>query len=162
MKAGLIFIVAALTSSPQPAPNYYSWIAPEISEIVVNCIIQGRSYSHLDFNGDGELTIADAVGISRRYQDNVKYGNEITLDSETIYDIGWENFSDGIERQEFIENLLYYEIDTVNGTPCRQYELTVSEVTEARIYYEFETYSDTITVTLDPYKEYIQVKEDTE
>lgn len=159
-----IFVAAALVSTPTPAPNYTSWISPDIAEIVTEFVLDGKMYTHLDFNGDGALNIADVVGISKRYQDNITYGNEITLDVETIQDVIWENFTtERIPRQEFIDNiLLYYEIDKVNGKLCRSYELTVSEITEARIYFEFEDYSDTITVKIDPFTETIQVQEQEE
>ena len=153
-----IFLAVALTSSPQPAENYNSWISPAIADIVQQYVLDGKFYNHLDFNGDGELSIADVVGISKRYQDNVQYGNEITLDYETIIDIGWENFSESLDREYFVENeLLYWEIYRVNDSLCRQYELTVSEIATAEIYFEFEDFSDSVTVEINPYEETITV-----
>lgn len=150
-----ILAVAALA---MPSENYTSWISPEISDMIVDYLIEDREYRHLDFNGDGKMNIADAVGVAKRYADNVAYGNSITLDIETIYDIGWENYSDDQERQDFINNsLMYWEICNVNDEPCREYELTVSEISEAEIYYEFEDYSDSVRVRLNPYEETIQV-----
>lgn len=160
-KTALIFTVLAATSSPQPAENYHSWISPQIADIVQQYIIDGKYYNHLDFNGDGELNIADVVGISKRYQDNVQYGNEITLDEETIIDIAWENYTtDYMEREDFVENsLLYYEIDFINGEPCRQYELTAEEILTAHIYYEFtDDTTGGIDVVINPFTETIQVQ----
>lgn len=150
-------LIAAI-AKPIPAENYTSWISPAVADIVQQYVIDGKFYNHLDFNGDGELSIADVVGISKRYQDNVQYGNEITLDYETIIDIGWENFSESLDREYFTENeLLYWEICRVNDVPCRQYELTVSEISEAEIYFEFEESAESVTVRLNPYEETIQV-----
>lgn len=150
-------LIAAI-AKPIPAENYTSWISPAVADIVQQYVIDGKTYSYLDFNGDGALNIADVVGISKRYQDNCTYGNEITLDLDTVYDIGWENFSDNQDREQFIENeLIYFEICRVNDVPCRQYELTVSEISEAEIYFEFEESAESVTVRLNPYEETIQV-----
>lgn len=35
----LVFIAFSLTSSPQPAENYYSWISPEIADVIQECVI---------------------------------------------------------------------------------------------------------------------------
>ena len=90
------FLVLALTSSPMPSPNFNSWIAPEISDTIVNCVIKGEYQQHLDFNGDNFLTIADAVGVAKRYDDNVKYG-PYTVDETGKYKMYFseENSWDG-------------------------------------------------------------------
>lgn len=41
---------------------------------------------------------------------------------------------------------------------CRQYDLTVTEKSEAVIYYEFEDFADTVTVSIDPITEVIRVQ----
>ena len=148
MKTALIFIVMALTSSPTPSENYHSWVSPEISTEIQQLVLDGEYRSYLDYNGDGELNMADAVCVEKRYHDNITYGNEITLDRETIEEISLENYSD---------EAIYWEIDRVNGQLTRQYELTVSEITEAEIYFEFEEYSETITVELNPFEEIVKV-----
>lgn len=151
MKTALLFVALALTN-PQPAENYYSWVSPEIADHITECIINREYHSYLDFNGDGELNIADVVGVRKRYQNNVRYGNEITLDREVVDSIVMENYSD---------EAIYWEIDRVNGKPTRQYELTVSEITTAEIYIEFENNSECVTVELNPFMEMIEVKEET-
>lgn len=156
----LFMCFSLLAGTPQPAENYNSWISPEISDIIVDYVIKGENYNHLDFNGDGELTIADAVGVRKRYEDNCTYGNEITLNEETIIDIAWENYTtEYMEREDFVDNLmLYYEIDFVNGEPCRQYELTVSEITTAHIYYEFtDDTTGSIDIEINPFEETVRV-----
>ena len=148
MKLSGIFVAIALTSSPMPADNYYSWISPEIADEIQELVISGEYREYLDFNGDGKLSIADVVGVSKRYQDNCRYGNELTLDSETVDAIVVENYTDFP---------IYWEIDRVNGQLCRQYELTVSEVTSAEIYLEFEDFSETVKVEINPFTETITV-----
>ena len=148
MKLSGIFVAIALTSSPMPADNYYSWISPEISETIIDCVIRDDYREYLDFNGDGILSMADAVGVAKRYQDNCRYGNEITLDSETVNAIVLENYS---------ESPIYWEIDKVNGQLCRQYELTVDDIATAEIYLEFEDFSETVKVEINPFTETITV-----
>ena len=150
MKAMGIFLALALTSSPTPAENYYSWISPEIADEIQELVINGEYREYLDFNGDGKLNMADVVGVRKRYQDNITFGNEITLDSDTVESIVLENYT---------EEFIYWEIDRINGVPCRQYEVTVNEITEAEIYMEFENHSDTIIVEINPFEETINVKD---
>ena len=148
MKAALIFTVLALTTSPMPKENYYASISPEIADEITECVINGEYRQHLDFNGDGKLNIADVVSVSKRYADNCKYGNEITLDRDVVQDIVQENYS---------EACIYWEIYRVNGELTRQYELAASEIMTAEIYVEFEDSSDTVLVELNPFTETISV-----
>lgn len=147
MKA-LIFAALALTSSPQPAPNYYAEISPAVSAEIQQLVLDGQYREYLDFNDDGNLNIADVVGVEKRYQDNCTYGNEITLDRETVQAIAEENY---------IDDLLYWEIYRADGELTRQYELTAAEIMTAEIYLEFETYAEIVTVELNPYTEIITV-----
>lgn len=144
----LIFAAIALTSSPQPAPNYYAEISPTVSAEIQQLVLDGQYREYLDFNGDGNLNIADVVGVEKRYQDNCSYGNEITLDSETVYAIAEENYTD---------DLLYWEIYRADGELTRQYELTAADIMTAEIYLEFEEYSESVTVEINPYTEIITV-----
>lgn len=147
MKAALITAIV-LSASPQPAPTYYSSISPEAADAIMECVINRDYQKYLDFNGDGELNIADIVGVRKRYQDNCRYGNEITLDSGIINNIITENYS---------EDAIYWEIDRIDKRPTRQYEITVSEITTAEIYIEFESSSDCVTVEVNPFTEIITV-----
>lgn len=148
MKTMGIFLALALTSSPMPSGNYYASVSPDIADEIQELVIREEYREYLDFNGDGKLSMADVVGVRKRYQDNCRYGNELTLDSETVDAIVVENYS---------ESLIYWEIDRVNGQLCRQYELTVSEVTGAEIYLEFEDFSETVKVEINPFTETITV-----
>ena len=66
MKEALIFVVLALTASPQPTGNYCSDISLETAQEIQELVINGQYREYLDFKGDGELTIADVVGVSKR------------------------------------------------------------------------------------------------
>ena len=149
MKCVSVFLALALSSAPTPAPNYYSWFSPEIADNIIECVINGEYHSHLDFNGDGVLTVADAVGVARRYYENVTYGNKITVDSEVVQAIIEENYS---------VECVQWEIDFVNDEPCRMYELTVDEITTANIYAIFEDdTTDNIAIEINPFEEIVKV-----
>ncbi len=143
-----IFIAMALTTSPQPAENYFAKISPEIASTIQELVITGEYRSHLDFNGDGVLTIADVVGVEKRYQDNITNGNEITIDREAVYSIIEENYS---------EDAIYWEFDSVNGEITRLYEVTVNEITEVDLYLEFENNSENISIEVNPFTESFKV-----
>ena len=143
-----IFLAFALTSSPAPAPNYYSWISPEIADHITECVINREYHEYLDFNGDGELNIADVVGVRKRYQDNVKYGNKITVDSEVVQAIFDENVMD----------VMYWEFDSIDNEITRQYEITADSIITADIYCELTDFTtEHITIEINPFEEYVGV-----
>lgn len=143
------FVAFALTSSPAPAPNYYSWISPEIAESIKTNVINGEYHEYLDFNGDGDLNIADVVGVSKRYADNVKYGNKITIGAETVEAIVAENY-------DF--EAMYWEFDIVDGDITREYEITTDRIITARIYIELCDYStEFVTIEINPFEEIARV-----
>ena len=149
MKLATAFICLALHASLNPAPNYYSWFSPEIADTIIENVVNGEYHEHLDFNGDGVLSVADAVGVLRRYYDNIEYGNELTVDGETVQAIIEENYS---------VECVQWEIDFVNGEPCRKYELTVDEITTANIYLIFEDdTTDNIEIEINPFEEIVKV-----
>lgn len=149
MKIATAFICLALHASLNPAPNYYSWFSPEIANNIIECVVNGEYHEHLDFNGDGVLSVADAVGVLRRYYDNIEYGNELTVDSDTVQSIIEENYN---------VECVQWEIDWLNGEPCRKYELTVNEITTANIYAIFEDdTTDNIAIEINPFEEIVRV-----
>ncbi|MBO7734287.1 MAG: hypothetical protein J6S67_17105 [Methanobrevibacter sp.] len=146
-----IFCASTLTVStlPNPAPNYYSWFSPEVVDSVCEYLANNEYHPHVDYNGDGVLTIADAVCIARRYQENVDYGNEITIDSETVEAIIEENYS---------VPCIYWEFDEVDGEIVRQYEVTTDRIITADIYFEFEDFtSDHVVIEINPFQEIAKV-----
>ena len=149
MKIATAFICLALHSSLMPAPNYYSWFSPEIVNNIIECVVNDEYHEHLDFNGDGVLSVADAVGVLHRYYDNIEYGNELTVDGDTVQSIIEENYS---------VECVQWEIDFVNDEPCRKYELTVNEITTANIYLIFEDdTTDNVAIEINPFEEIVRV-----
>ena len=149
MKIATAFICLALYASLNPAPNYYSWFSPEIANNIIECVVNGEYHEHLDFNGDGVLSVADAVGVLRRYYDNIEYGNELTVDSETVQSIIEENYT---------VECVQWEIDFIDGQPCRKYELTVDKITTANIYLIFEDdTTDNVEIEINPFEEIVKV-----
>lgn len=63
MKTTLI-LLAALTATPQP---FIDAVSPETSQLIVDYLIDGKSFPWLDYNGDGEMNLADAVGTCKKW-----------------------------------------------------------------------------------------------
>ena len=128
--------------------NYYAEISPEIANEIMHCAANAEYRQHLDYDGDGKLTVCDAVLVSKKYEYNCKYGNTIDISAEKIREIYTENYAD---------DLVYYEICNINGENCRLYECNVSEISEICIYYEFENYGDTVVLVVNPFTESMAV-----
>lgn len=143
-------VVSAVSTVAPVAPNYYSWFAPEIATSILESVVNGEYHAHLDYNGDGELTICDAVSVMKRYAYNVENGNSMTFGESDVMEIVTENYHANEYNKYF-----YYEIDFVNGSPCRCYEVTVSEVTAVHVYLEMNDTTDGFTIMVDPFKELI-------
>lgn len=146
-----VFCAFACTISdiPNPSDNFFSWISPEITEEICSCITNCEAPLYLDYNGDNQLTVADAICVARRYEENVKYGTEITIDAETV---------DAIIEQNYNIPCIYWEFCEVNNEICRQYEVTASKIVTAKIYFEFEDYStDFVEIEINPFEEIARV-----
>ena len=145
----LLAAVVATSTLPNPANNYYSWFSPEIAANVCTYIENNEYHPHVDYNGDGILSMCDAVCIARRYQDNVTNGNTFTVDENTVNDI--------IE-QNFLTPCIYWEFDMINGDICREYSITTDCTITADIYFEFEDLTDAhITIEVNPFQEITKV-----
>lgn len=143
-----VFVALALTTS-MPAANFHSWFAPEIADSIVKEVVNEEYHEHLDYNGDGKLDILDAIGVMKRYNENIENGNKITLDEETVQAIIEENYK---------TECVYWEIDFIDSIPCRKYEYTTDKITSANIYLEFEDDTiDNIEVEINPFKEIVSV-----
>lgn len=146
MNIAAICISALIISAPME--NYFAEISPEIADTVKNCIINGEYREYLDYNGDGNLTISDAVCIEKRYQNNCIYGNSLEFTGDDVREIIAENYA---------EYPIQWEICSVNGDPCCCYDITVSEITDINILFEWENQSEIIKVELNPYAEIYKV-----
>lgn len=146
-----IFCLSAMTVStlPNPSQNYCSWFAPEIARTTLEYVINGEYHPHVDYNGDGALTVADAISIERRYYENVTFGSEITIDYQTV---------EGIIEENYSIPCIYWEFDKVDNKITRQYEITTDHIITADIYFEFEDFStDHIVIEINPFKEIASV-----
>lgn len=140
-------IAYAIEEKPMPADTYYSWYSPQIANNILQYIINEEYHPHVDFNGDGILTLSDAVSVYQRYNYNVKYGNTITLDENYINCVAEEN---GL-------NIIYWEIYKINNDVCREYEYTANDITTVYVWYEEEERGDSLIIELNPFEEKMQV-----
>lgn len=142
-------LIAAVVAVTPMSDNYYSDVSPETADYITESVISHEYYEYLDFNGDGELTIADAVGILQKYKYNCLCGNTMTFSEKEVFEIIWENF----RNDEFV----YYEIDCINGNPCIQYRVTAETITNCDVYIKFENRSVNVQVQINPFTESIRV-----
>lgn len=140
-------IAYAIEEKPISADTYYSWYSPQIANNILQYIINEEYHPHVDFNGDGILTVSDAVNVYQRYNYNVKYGNTITLDSSYIDMVAEEN---GL-------NIIYWEIYKIENDVCREYEYTANDITTVYVWYEEEERGDTLIIELNPFEEKMSV-----
>ena len=136
-------LVAALTTS-----TFYSWYSPEIASNIMEDVARGESHAYLDYDGDGEETILDAIGVLKRYYSNIENGNTITFSADDMERIAEENGFD----------FIYWEIDFIDGTACRKYEYEADTITTIHIYYEDEDTCNGFYVELNPYEEIYTIK----
>ena len=128
----------------QPAANYYSSVSPETAaEIITECKA-GNYHSFLDYNGDGELTIADAVCVSRKYEANCRDGNVYHLGSAEINEIIAENYT---------EAPIEYEITSINDNICCLYAADFTEISRLTLLMEFEDAAETLEIQVNPFTE---------
>ena len=126
------------------AATYYAAISPEVSAEIQDCAIRGEYREHLDYNGDGALTIADAVGVERKYQYNIEHENTVIFDREDVQSIIAENYA---------ESPIQWEICGIDDEPCRAYDVEICEVTRLTVALDFAEYGDTLEIQVNPYTE---------
>ena len=150
MLTSTLLCFALTVGSPQPADTYYSDMSPETAQHIMECVLnEDNSEKYLDFNGDNVINIADYVGVTKRYQDNCTYGNEITVDSKAVETIVEENY---------LVDAMYWEFNMINGEIKREFEITASEITTARIYIELSDYStEFVEIEINPFTECVRV-----
>ena len=128
------------------AATFYAAISPEVSAEIQELTIRGEYREYLDYNGDGVLTIADAVGVERKYNYNVEHGNAVIFDREDVESIIAENYAD---------SPIQWEISAVNDEPCRLYDVEICEVTRLTILLDFVEYGESLEIQVNPYTESI-------
>lgn len=138
-----IFLAMALHTT-MPAENYNSWFSPEIASVVADATVNGEYYQHLDFNGDGVLNAVDTFSIYKRYTENETYGNELTVDEDTIYSIVEEN----------------YNLDDVVEWELMGYDNKFSEMSNVDLLVRMDDGSaEMLTLVINPIEERITVVE---
>jgi hypothetical protein len=146
----LFIVLAAIANISAPTENFNAPIAPETADQIIDSIISENYDSNIDYDGNGELKINDVVNVLKRYNNNITYGNTITIDSEVVEAIA-ENCLDS--------EPIYYEFTMMNDEVFRKYDIEVSEKSSAVIYYEFEESSANIIIEVDPITETVNVLE---
>ena len=147
----LLSAICAL-SALVPAENFFSWYSPETASACMEYAVKGEYAANLDFDGDGQLSTIDAVAIYKRYRNNCENGNTIIFNEEDVKRIVEANVPETDYSEYF-----YYEIDFINGSPCRCYSISADEVMTAHVYCELNESSFDFTVSIDPFKELVSV-----
>ena len=137
-----------LTTAILATSTFGSWYSPEIANTIMEDVARGESHAYLDYDGDGEETILDAIGVLKRYYSNIENGNTISFTSEDMDTIASENGFD----------FIYWEIDFVDSTACRKYEYEADTITTIHVYYEDEDTCNGFYVELNPYEEIYTIK----
>lgn len=127
---------------PNPADSYYSWVSEDVANEIGFYLSCDMSPLFLDYNGDGFLTVSDAVCVYRRYLDNIEFGNELTVDEDTAFEIACENY-DSQPVSWFFD---------VRG--LKSHTVTVQSVTDAVLHLEFDDGSEAdVILQIDPFQE---------
>ena len=121
--------------------------SPATAQAIVSHVVNETPYDvRYDADGDGHETIIDAIAVIKRYNYNVKNNATITL-NETIIET--------LLTEQTDEEVIYWEIDYVENTPCRKYEYIANEETRLHVYYETENECSGFDVVMNPFTELI-------
>lgn len=150
--SSLVVATALSFSKPIPANDYHSWYSEEIAKSIMMNVVSNEYYPHLDFNGDNELSVVDAVAVRKRYLYNKLNGNTMHFGESDVMEIIVENF-----RSEEYDEYFYYEIDFVNGECGRAYEMDFSEITSIHVYIEMNNEVSGFDVIVNPIEEIYSV-----
>lgn len=117
--------------------------SPATAQTIVSHVVNEASYDvRYDADGDGQETMADAIAVIKRYHYNIKNDATITLDEATM---------ETLLAEETNEEVIYWEIDFIEDTPCRKYEYTADEETRLHVYYETESECSGFAVVMNPF-----------
>lgn len=116
--ASLITGILPAPPSARPSNGYESWYGEEIKDNIINDILNGENNLYLDYNADGKENIADAVGVWKRYEDNVRNMNEYTFGESEALDIALENVP--LDTYDYF----YYEIDGKSDSTISTWQST--------------------------------------
>lgn len=145
--ASLITGILPAPPSARPSNGYESWYGEEIKDNIIDDLISGKNNLYLDYNNDGKENIADAVGVWKRYNDNMENMNEYTFDEAEALDIALENVP--LDTYDYF----YYEMDCQPDAV-----VTVWQPTRVYLHCELKTTSNEWKIldfdcAVDPYRE---------
>jgi hypothetical protein len=123
-------------------------VSPASASAVMETVAAGEYREYMDYNGDGELSVMDAIGIMREYDYNSTYGNTMAYGESDVWDVVTENLNPAEYGDYF-----YYEIDFIDGSACRKYEISTDCYTVAHVYCEVNDTTFQYTVGIDPITE---------
>lgn len=131
------------------AAAFHATVSPETAVTIMEYAVNEEYHEFLDFNGDGELSVVDAVGVLVRYNNNISCGNSYVVNEEEVMEIISENWNDDV---------MYWEIDFVEDDVRRMYEFIADKVTSFHVYIEFENYSAGFWGVVNPFEEYVGIE----
>lgn len=134
------------------ASTFNSWYSPDIAQSCLDYAAREEYCQCLDYNGDGILSVVDSIAINRKYNENLTNGNIYIFNSDDVLAVVEENLNYNEYNEYF-----YYEIDFVNNSPCRLYEVAAGETTKAHVYCETNENSFQFTVEIDPVCELVKI-----
>lgn len=116
--------------------------SPATAETIMGHVVNQTYDARYDFDGDGVESVLDAVGVLKQYHENVTNGQTITLDTDIV---------ERLLSEQTDVDVIYWEIDFIEGVPCRKYECTATENTRLHIYYETEEECSGFEVVVEPF-----------
>lgn len=141
-------VLTALTLSVAPTFGMANGYSAASADAIMTATVNGEYHAFMDFDGDGVLSVMDAVGVLRKYAENSTNGNTMTYGEPDVMRVVEENLNPSEYSDYF-----YYEIDFVNGEPCRMYTYEYSEYTVLHVYCEVNDTTFQYTVGIDPITE---------
>lgn len=115
---------------------------------IMTATVNEEYHAFMDYDGDGVLSVMDAICVLKKYHENSTNGNTLTYGESDVLAVVEENLNPS-EYSDFF----YYEIDFVNGEPCRLYSYDYSEYTVLHVYCEVNDNVFQYTVGIDPITE---------
>lgn len=111
-------------------------------------VCDDQYYLDADYDGDGNVTIVDAILAKQRVDAVQEFGNTVVIDSDVCKSIVDEVSEDQV---------IYWEIDFIGDEVTRTYEFSASEETRFHIYYETEEWCRGVYCVVNPISEEIIV-----
>lgn len=145
-------IMTAVAMMTAPAPTFCAPCSIDGAVTCMNLVVNSRYNEGFDYDGDGVLTVLDAVSISKRGAYNSTYGNTFTFGEKEVMEVVEENLN-----PEEYSDYFYYEIDFINGIPCRKYEISTDSITDVHVYCEVNDEIFQFTVRIEAVEDYYWV-----